>query len=683
MTDLSGYSSLFSPITAPFSALMGNTPAAPTVPASASPATTPAVPNVSTLSTNNPPNFTPATPAVPVVPTKSAAPAPSGNYTVASGDTLSGIAQKNGMTLQQLLAINPQYKTNPNLIKPGQSVALNGASPALPAAASSIQTTPSGVTVNGHTGGVVPTLAPATGPTAPAVPTLPPATNVNYSNYVNQNGTIFNTQTKKFFSSEDDLAKELGIDKSQIDWSKIGAAGTGFNAPDYQVAEKGVSDLMTPTADETGAQSQLDNLESSLSMGKVVTDNQPIPMEFITGQKKNIEDRTLALEQPLQQKLALLQAKRTAALGASQFTLTQMDKKIADAASAAKDKAAASKPTEVSNGGTLVDPSTGKVIYQAPYRSSSTSTPSNPFGSTYAPGTDSAVDAAIANIQAGNATLANYTFLTKGQRDLVSQGLAGGKPLAHIVDANTDAAVKAIISSNAAASDSQTDRYKAWDAAAKAINGIGTDKDLATKYDSYLKSVYEDGVNPSTLGTSSTIYNPLAERRLAMTANSITSNFQKLPIVEAVGQGQLYLPRIKAAAENPGSIGDAELLDSIVKLNTGGNAITDAQIQLITNYGSFKDKLSVLVNKFQKGGALSTDQRKQLVDIAKTTFDNYKKAYQPAYDAVTKNLTDAKIPKQFWGILDLNKLSSQTQSDTSSATGDADYQSYLKAINGQ
>lgn len=49
-----------------------------------------------------------------------------GNYAVKSGDTLSRIASSNGMSLQQLLALNPQYQANPSLIKVGASLNLGG-----------------------------------------------------------------------------------------------------------------------------------------------------------------------------------------------------------------------------------------------------------------------------------------------------------------------------------------------------------------------------------------------------------------------------------------------------------------------------------------------------------------------------------------------------------------------------
>ncbi len=47
----------------------------------------------------------------------------SGTYTVVQGDTLWGIAQRFGVSLDALIAQNPQIK-NPNLIRPGDEVTL-------------------------------------------------------------------------------------------------------------------------------------------------------------------------------------------------------------------------------------------------------------------------------------------------------------------------------------------------------------------------------------------------------------------------------------------------------------------------------------------------------------------------------------------------------------------------------
>lgn len=48
----------------------------------------------------------------------------SGTYTVKQGDDLTKIATSKGITLQELLATNPQYQANPNLIRPGEKVIL-------------------------------------------------------------------------------------------------------------------------------------------------------------------------------------------------------------------------------------------------------------------------------------------------------------------------------------------------------------------------------------------------------------------------------------------------------------------------------------------------------------------------------------------------------------------------------
>jgi GH24 family phage-related lysozyme (muramidase)/LysM repeat protein len=53
------------------------------------------------------------------------APATSGSYTVHSGDTLSGIAQREGVSLNSLIAANPQI-SNPNLIYAGQQIHVPG-----------------------------------------------------------------------------------------------------------------------------------------------------------------------------------------------------------------------------------------------------------------------------------------------------------------------------------------------------------------------------------------------------------------------------------------------------------------------------------------------------------------------------------------------------------------------------
>jgi hypothetical protein len=111
--------------------------------------------------------------------------------------------------------------------------------------------------------------------------------------------------------------------------------------------------------------------------------------------------------------------------------------------------------------------------------------------------------------------------------------------------------------------------------------------------------------------------------------------------------------------KTPGSVSDQDLLDSLTKLNTAGNAITDAQVSIITKGKSFSDMVSTFQNKFKTGGVLSNDQRNQIQTIAKAIYANYQKGYQPVYDQVTSQLKAAGIPEAFWTIPDLNKLSAQ------------------------
>ncbi|WP_170319820.1 N-acetylmuramidase domain-containing protein [Polyangium spumosum] len=64
--------------------------------------------------------------AIPSAPSAPSIPAPS-SYTVRSGDTLGAIANRNGTTVNEIMAANPQIR-NPNQISPGQKINLPGGS---------------------------------------------------------------------------------------------------------------------------------------------------------------------------------------------------------------------------------------------------------------------------------------------------------------------------------------------------------------------------------------------------------------------------------------------------------------------------------------------------------------------------------------------------------------------------
>ena len=114
-------------------------------------------------------------------------------------------------------------------------------------------------------------------------------------------------------------------------------------------AEKAYTTAGQMTPEEEAAQAELDRLSSSFKTGYQGVEDQTIPMEFITGQQKSLENRALNLAEPLNQKLARLQAKRMSALETSKFALERADTKL-------KTETDKTKPME---GTSFYDPVTG------------------------------------------------------------------------------------------------------------------------------------------------------------------------------------------------------------------------------------------------------------------------------------------------------------------------------------
>lgn len=166
------------------------------------------------------------------------------------------------------------------------------------------------------------------------------------------------------------------------------------------------------------------------------------------------------------------------------------------------------------------------------------------------------------------------------------------------------------------------------------------------------------------------ISSPLADTRYTTAVNRIVQNYLALPGYQLTANGLPYLQRIQAAESNPGSVSDQDLLDSISKLNTSGNAISDAQVSVITGGQSYSDFANIVSNKLGNGGVLSDSQREQIGKIASAVYANYQQGYQPIYDQVTKQLTEAGIPDQYWTIPDLNTLySGQTSTSSGGSSG--------------
>lgn len=103
-------------------------------------------------------------------------------------------------------------------------------------------------------------------------------------------------------------------------------------------AEIAVAEAGKIGAGEIGTQEDIDKLIEATRKGFLNTSNQPIALDFITGQLKAVESRAINLAEPLEAKLSRLQAARTSALASSKFSLERADKRAASEASSATEE---------------------------------------------------------------------------------------------------------------------------------------------------------------------------------------------------------------------------------------------------------------------------------------------------------------------------------------------------------
>lgn len=152
-------------------------------------------------------------------------------------------------------------------------------------------------------------------------------------------------------------------------------------------------------------------------------------------------------------------------------------------------------------------------------------------------------------------------------------------------------------------------------------------------------------------------YDALTIGRYNKAFNAASQNLVKNQTYKNIVSGSAYLDRIEAAKNNPGSVGDQELLDAFTQLNTGGNRVTEAQVHLITNNQSISDWLSKIQNKFKNGGALSQQQRNEITELANEVYKNYQKSYLPLYNETVARAKAQGIPQEFWNIPSPDTLS--------------------------
>lgn len=96
---------------------------------------------------------------------------------------------------------------------------------------------------------------------------------------------------------------------------------------DYNKAMRAYESALQLSPEELSTQGELDRVIESFRQGYTGIKNKAIPMEFITGQLSSLEERAVNLAEPLENKLARMQAQRLASLESSKFSLEQAGKR--------------------------------------------------------------------------------------------------------------------------------------------------------------------------------------------------------------------------------------------------------------------------------------------------------------------------------------------------------------------
>src|SRR3990167_466865 len=161
-----------------------------------------------------------------------------------------------------------------------------------------------------------PTIAPPVAPIAPVAPAMP----------TTSTGQTINTATGGIVAGATTPAPPAPI----IPTPAVPTVPIAPSAEQTAVtsAEQAYKTAGTMTPEQEAAQAELDRLTESVRGGYEGAGQQAIPMEFITGQQKAIEQRGLRLAEPLTAKLARMEAKRLSGLETSKFALERADKAL-------------------------------------------------------------------------------------------------------------------------------------------------------------------------------------------------------------------------------------------------------------------------------------------------------------------------------------------------------------------
>ena len=212
-------------------------------------------------------------------------------------------------------------------------------------------------------------------PAAPAAPAIPSAPSLEQTDpgtgYVKTpSGAVVDPKTGALISGGSSVgAAPEGVTVGSNTGNQAGSAnyaGSAGGSP--AVPSVGSSadqafaaylESLKPSKEEDEYQKRLDEINLSADKAYVDTQNQPIALPFITGQQAALQRSQALLTRPLESSLARMEAKRTAAMGASKSVFERLDTKEKDLRDNARETG---KPVALAQGSSLVDPRTGKTI---------------------------------------------------------------------------------------------------------------------------------------------------------------------------------------------------------------------------------------------------------------------------------------------------------------------------------
>ena len=133
-----------------------------------------------------------------------------------------------------------------------------------------------------------------------------------------------------------------------------------------ELAQSAYERSLQISPDELSTQEDLDKLIESSKTAYRNAKGQAIPLEFITGQLKSLEERAIGLAEPLEQKLSRMQAARLSSIESSKFALDRADKALEseyERAGTARTEAEAARRFGIEQAGSEVTRALQEKIY--------------------------------------------------------------------------------------------------------------------------------------------------------------------------------------------------------------------------------------------------------------------------------------------------------------------------------